>query len=88
MGTGPPSLPTMSSSSPEVAQTNCDKISNTFGLMNHDCEPTTKIRGERAEGKYRAAVVTIRDVRDGDELTFNYGKGYGDAHQKLCETLV
>jgi SET domain-containing protein len=61
---------------PEAAQMNCGEISNIFGLMNHDCEPTAKLQGERVSGKYRVTVVTTRDIRDGEELTINYGNGF------------
>jgi len=61
---------------PEVAQINCGKISNIFGLMNHDCEPTASLVGKRVSGKYRVEVNARKDIRDGEEITVGYGLGF------------
>ncbi|KAL6240390.1 hypothetical protein RBB50_012672 [Rhinocladiella similis] len=58
---------------PEVAQINCSEIRNILGLMNHDCNPNVKPFGRRVSGEYRIMLYTIRDVKHGEELTYNYG---------------
>lgn len=60
----------------EVAQINCERISNIFKLMNHDLNPTVVLVGRRVGGKYRMEVQAGRDIYDGEELTHNYGMEY------------
>lgn len=69
---------------PEVAQINCDRIRNIFGLMNHHCEPTVESRGMRVSGKYRVELYTTRDVYDMEELTFHYGRRYWGKRNCPC----
>ncbi|HEX4263006.1 MAG TPA: SET domain-containing protein-lysine N-methyltransferase [Verrucomicrobiae bacterium] len=42
---------------------------NPARFLNHSCEPNCEVRLEEE----RIWVVTIRDLRAGEELTFNYG---------------
>ena len=69
---------------PEVAQINCGKISNIFGLMNHDCEPTASLVGKRVSGKYRVEVNARKDIRDGEEITVDYGPEFWEKGRCPC----
>ena len=69
---------------PEVAQINCGKISNIFGLMNHDCEPTASLVGKRVSGKYRVEVNARKDIRDGEEITIDYGPEFWEKGRCPC----
>ena len=69
---------------PEVAQINCDEISNIFGLMNHDCEPNVEFKGKKVSGRYRVAILARRDIRDGEELTIGYGKKFWGKERCPC----
>ncbi|KIW35984.1 uncharacterized protein PV06_11704 [Exophiala oligosperma] len=59
-----------------VALINCEDRGNIFRLMNCDCEPTVEVSGMVISGKFELVVRARRDIRDGQELTFNYGRGY------------
>lgn len=60
----------------EVAQVNCEGISNIFKLMNHSLNPTVVLVGRRVQGKYRMEVLASRDIYDGEQLTYNYSMDY------------
>lgn len=51
---------------------------NKAGYINHACKPNceTKIH------KGRVFVMTIKAIREGDELTYDYGKEYVDEYIK------
>ncbi|KAL6240394.1 hypothetical protein RBB50_012676 [Rhinocladiella similis] len=64
-----------------VALINCEDRGNIFRLMNCDCEPTVEVAGMIISGKFELVVRARRDIRDGQELTFNYGPAYwGEQH--------
>ncbi|KAL7567831.1 hypothetical protein ACA910_000577 [Epithemia clementina (nom. ined.)] len=41
-------------------------------FINHSCNPNCKVEKWRVKGVYRAAVVALRDIKAGTELTFDY----------------
>jgi len=54
---------------------------NTARLINHSCDPnceTDIIRG-------RIWVIAIRDIKETEELTYNYGYNFDDYEDHLCE---
>ena len=58
---------------------------NTARYSNHSCEPNCEV-----EKTPRALwLVALRDITDGEELTYNYGKEYFDEHikKKGCRCL-
>jgi hypothetical protein len=61
---------------PEVALLDSTETKNLFSLMSHDCNPTVHLVGKRVSGQYRVEVQAKRDIRDGDELTMDYGRDY------------
>jgi hypothetical protein len=61
---------------PTVAYLDCTEERNIYVLMNHHCEPTVHLVGKRVSGKYRLEVQAKRDIRDGEELTLDYGPDY------------
>jgi SET domain-containing protein len=50
--------------------------SNTARYINHSCRPNC----EPIERKGRIFAVAKRNIRSGEELTYNYGKEYFDAY--------
>uniref|UniRef100_A0A0R3S3H1 Histone-lysine N-methyltransferase n=1 Tax=Elaeophora elaphi TaxID=1147741 RepID=A0A0R3S3H1_9BILA len=48
---------------------NCGNIARSF---NHSCEPNTKVDVVLVDGICRFKVSTIKNIKKGDELTFNY----------------
>ena len=55
---------------------------NTARLMNHSCEPNVEAHTEAG----RIWFVAVKDIKDGDELVFNYGfdlENY-EEHPCLC----
>jgi serine/threonine protein kinase len=40
--------------------------------INHSCDPNCKVERWKVRGILRAAVVTLRDLKAGEELTFDY----------------
>ena len=54
---------------------------NPARFLNHSCEPNCET--ERIEG--RIWIIAIRNIRAGEELTFNYGYGLEDYREHLCQ---
>ncbi|MCP9266319.1 putative histone-lysine N-methyltransferase Mes-4 [Dirofilaria immitis] len=40
--------------------------------FNHSCEPNTKVDAVTVDGIYRLKISTIKNIRKGEELTFDY----------------
>lgn len=54
---------------------------NTARFINHACDPNCEaeiIRG-------RIWIKALRDIRKGEELTYNYGYGYEEHEDHKCE---
>ncbi len=51
---------------------------NLAGYINHSCRPNC----EPTITKGRIYIKTIKNIRVGDEITYNYGKEYFDVHFK------
>jgi hypothetical protein len=41
-------------------------------LANHGCEPNCELREDEGRGRLRAWLYTLRDVRQGEELVWDY----------------
>jgi len=55
-------------------------------FINHSCLPNCKVERRHKQGLPCAAVVALRDIAPGEELTFNYGvKFFGDAKTVACK---
>lgn len=53
---------------------------NAARFLNHSCEPNCE--AERIEG--RIWIIARRDIRAGEELTFNYGYALDDYREHPC----
>jgi SET domain-containing protein len=53
---------------------------NPARFLNHSCEPNCET--ERVEG--RIWIIAIRNIRAGEELTFNYGYSLDDYREHHC----
>ena len=53
---------------------------NPARFLNHSCEPNCE--AEQDEG--RIWIVSLRDIRAGEELTFNYGYDLEDYREHPC----
>ena len=53
-------------------------LRNTARYSNHSCDPNCDI----AKTTRTIWLVALRDISDGEELTFNYGYAYHPAHYK------
>ena len=53
-------------------------LRNTARYSNHSCDPTCEV----AKTTRTIWLVALRDIRDGEELTFNYGYAYHPADYK------
>ncbi|ETN36744.1 uncharacterized protein HMPREF1541_09022 [Cyphellophora europaea CBS 101466] len=59
-----------------VCHLSCLTRGSNFRLLNHSCNPSTTFQVVRASGQFVFAVVALRDIYHGEELTVSYGKGY------------
>ena len=48
--------------------------------VNHSCAPNSEVRGE---GR-RAFIVALRDIAEGEEITYDYDFGEGPTHPCAC----
>jgi SET domain-containing protein len=48
--------------------------------VNHSCDPNSEVRGE---GR-RAFIVALRDICEGEEITYDYDFGEGPTHPCAC----
>ena len=60
---------------------------NVARYANHSCRPNAEsdvIRGERARGRIGGMVIlrAIKNIKTGDEITYNYGRDYFDGFLK------
>jgi SET domain-containing protein len=61
--------------------------SNLARYANHSCRPNAEsdvIRGQRARGRKGGMVIlrAIRNIKPGDEITYDYGRDYFDGFIK------
>lgn len=54
--------------------------SNTARYINHSCKPNCEV--EIYERKWQINVYAKRNIKAGEELTYDYGKEYWDEHIK------
>ncbi len=52
--------------------------SNTARYINHSCKPNCEADGPSG----RVFILSIRNIKAGEELTYNYGKEYFDEYFK------
>ena len=55
--------------------------SNTARYINHSCEPNAK---GFTDGS-RIWIWSLRDIKDGEEITIDYGEQYMETHIKRCK---
>jgi SET domain-containing protein len=53
---------------------------NTARYINHSCRPNA----EGLTTGSRIWIWALKDIKEGEEITINYGKDYLDAHIKRC----
>jgi uncharacterized protein len=53
---------------------------NTARYINHSCAPNCEVRG-----RSRLWVYAIKNIKPGDELTYDYGEEYIKDHIKECK---
>ena len=56
-----------------VCQVDCANTGNCLRLLNDSCKPSARFIFKKVSGKYRATVVAVRDIYDGEEITVNAG---------------
>lgn len=62
------------------------KVGHFARFINHSCRPNCIVRKRHVRGHPCAAVVALRDIAPGEELTFDYGvKFFGDAKTVACK---
>ena len=55
---------------------------NTARLINHSCKPNCEVEGKGL----KLWIVAIRDIKKGEELSYDYGFGYDeDYKQFVCK---
>lgn len=54
----------------------CRFEGNIMRFCNSSCDPNGAVVWARCSGRYVAIVEALRDIFDGDELTFSYGTEY------------
>ena len=54
--------------------------SNTARLLNHSCDPNC----EAIQTRGRIWLTAVRDIKEGEELTFNYGFDLENWHEHEC----
>ncbi len=52
--------------------------SNKARYINHSCRPNCEADGPKGH----VYIMAIKNIKSGDELTYNYGKEYFDIHLK------
>jgi len=45
---------------------------NFSSRLNHSCNPNCILLNTVSNGKYEAAIYAIKDIKQGEELVFNY----------------
>ena len=50
---------------------------NTARLINHSCDPNCEVYG----AGLKVGVYAIRDIKKGEELTYDYGFGYDEYYK-------
>ncbi|KAF2189961.1 hypothetical protein K469DRAFT_701246 [Zopfia rhizophila CBS 207.26] len=70
---------------PVVCQVYCEKKGNWVRLVNHSCKPCARFVIKVVSGKVRVMLQAIQDIWNGQELTANYGRGYFETKDCLCE---
>ena len=49
---------------------------NWVRKVNHSTDPSAVFRVMKISGRWRQMLVAVRDIRDGEEITAKYGRGY------------
>jgi SET domain-containing protein len=59
---------------------------NLARFMNHSCQPNCKTEKWDVAGDKRVGLFALRDIKAGEELTFNYNlESFRNAQKKKCE---
>lgn len=64
----------------ELTDLDGDNPDNAARFINHSCDPNC----EALDYEGRIWIEAIRDIRPGEELTFNYGYGLADYRDNPC----
>lgn len=51
---------------------------NTAGYINHACEPNVEAEIEEQDGEDHIMLYAVRNIKEGEELTIDYGQEYFD----------
>ena len=70
---------------PSVCQIHCAETGSRFRLLNHHCRPNARFRGMAVSGRYRMMIQAVRAIRDGEQITVNYGPGYWGKKRCPCD---
>lgn len=57
------------------------KIGNFCSRMNHSCVPNVGIVPIISNGKYHLAAYATRDIKEGDQMTFDYSSVTDDKEE-------
>ena len=52
---------------------------NTARLINHSCNPNCEVEGEGL----KLWIISIREIKKGEELTYDYGFGYDEDYKQF-----
>ncbi|KAK0725583.1 hypothetical protein B0H67DRAFT_570957 [Lasiosphaeris hirsuta] len=61
------------------------RFGNWVRKVNHSLEPSAEFKVIKISGRWRQMLVALRDIKDGEEITARYGRGY---QRKLPYHLV
>lgn len=71
---------------PIVGQIYTGRESNLLRFINHRCRhPSAEVRGKAISQRYRMVVYALRDIRNKEEITVNWGAGFLGGKRCLCE---
>ena len=52
---------------------------NTARLINHSCDPNCEVDGKGL----KLWIFTLRNIKKGEELTYDYGVGYDEDYKQF-----
>jgi hypothetical protein len=58
---------------------------NCTRLLNHHCDPNARCRSRAVSGRCRLMIEAKKDIRDGEEITIDYGPEYWDGRGCPCD---
>ena len=79
--------PDLSQAGP-VCYITCQRYGSVYRLANHGCDPPAVLRPMMISGYYALVLAATRDIHDGEEIEFNYGRGYFEGQRCLCRVCA